>query len=73
MDDLVAVMADGEQGLRLAVGRASNLFARTPELMMESILNCDRVPLGYLQWVALLAPRVAWGAFSVTSRATAEA
>jgi hypothetical protein len=73
VDDLVAVMAHTDDGLRLAVGRAANLFASTPELMIESIRNRDCVPLGYLQWVALLAPKVAWGAFSVTPRIAAEA
>ncbi len=73
VDELVAVMAYMQGGLKLAVGRANKLFEKTPSLLVESVLNREHVPVGYLQWVVLLAPRGAWGAFSVASGRTAEA
>jgi hypothetical protein len=37
------------------------------------VLSRGCAPPGYLPWIAVLGPRVAWGGFKVVPEATAEA
>ena len=71
LDELVAVLDASQGSLSVVVGRRHDLFAAAPELVQ--MLSHHPVPLGDLQWLAVLGSQVAWGTFSVVPRARAEA
>ena len=73
LDELVAVVDYADEGVRVKVAPALELFADAPELTLLLVLSHHRTPPGYLRWIALFGPRVAWGAFRVAPEATVEA
>jgi hypothetical protein len=73
LDELVAVLKCTDRGVSVTVARTLELLADAPELTLLLVLSRGCVPPGYLPWIAVLGPRVAWGAFRVAPMATVEA
>ena len=73
LDELVAVVRCTDRGVSVTVARTLELLTDAPELTLLLVLSRGCVPPGYLPWIALLGPRVAWGAFRVAPEATVEA
>ena len=71
LDELIAVLDASQTGLSVVVGRRRDLFAEAPELLQ--MLSQHPVPLGDLQWLAVLGSQVAWGTFNVVPRPRVEA
>ncbi len=65
LEDLVAIVTDSDQETTLVGGPASELLAEAPDVMLYLKLHQDRIPRGYLPWVAFVGASIAWGAFSV--------
>jgi hypothetical protein len=73
LEDLVAIMTDNDQEATLFVGPVSELLAQAPDVMLYLELHRDRIPPGYLPWVAFVGASIAWGAFSVVPIAKVDA
>jgi hypothetical protein len=73
LDELVAVVEYTDWGVSVRVARTMELLVDAPELTLLLVLSRGCVPPGYLPWIAVLGPRIAWGAFRVAPQATAEA
>jgi hypothetical protein len=73
LDELIAVVADTEQGPGLTVGPVCAVLEDAPDLLFMLSLVQDDVPVGYLRWIAMVGPDIAWGSFCVAPKSRVEA